>query len=434
MKHLFDESISKQKIDKLVLEYFIHEGYKNAAIELTKELNIKIHGINEPIYKDESFKILGKRKKIQKNALQNSSYTAKYTDDQLIGDLMFQNYYTSPNDIHKYNTRQISGFSTLNQRQEIKSLILKGEISEAITKIGTYFPIILDSNNLLHFKLLRLSLIEMIRNHKFSNSMEQDERKFLNDILKFVRNNMINKISKSYKLLKELEFTMSLLCFRFDPTIKNLNEQKELPQELKNIFNLNLRHQVFRLINKEIIKIYDDDDINDNDENENNECNGFPNSNNDNGLIKDVIREIRNKDGNIEDIEDTSIKRNKLNNYEGINYHEFDFQKLNEEESYDKFIHDNIDEEEEEEENKNEYKYEIDSESIKTKEQNLMDENLIKSDIIIKNEEEIESLIKLSLESKIERILELFILTEDKLSNGNISNQLLKDMLRENRL
>ena len=134
-----------------------------------------------------------------------------------------------------------SGFATIKQRQEIKKLILNGDISQAIKQISQYYPMILDLNNLLHFKLLRLNLVEMIRNHKFNtkssnDSMDagQDEREFLATILNFVRENLINKVFNLFKLLKELEITMSLLCFKFDPTIENLQDQADLPVELKS--------------------------------------------------------------------------------------------------------------------------------------------------------------------------------------------------------
>ena len=67
-----------------------------------------------------------------------------------------------------------SGFATIKQRQEIKKLILNGDISQAIKQISQYYPMILDLNNLLHFKLLRLNLVEMIRNHKFNTKSSND--------------------------------------------------------------------------------------------------------------------------------------------------------------------------------------------------------------------------------------------------------------------
>ncbi|KAI5955027.1 hypothetical protein KGF54_001588 [Candida jiufengensis] len=431
MKYTYHESISKQKIDKLVLEYLIHEGYQNAAIEFAKELDIDVQNHNttgEPNWDQNQITNIPENTSELKDFEVSESimnfYSGKLTLSQMIGDQL-QNDFSKYN---KCNKKLLAGFSTISQRQEIKSLVLKGNITEAISKIGQYFPLILDSNNLLHFKLLRLSLIEMIRSHKFSTQMEVDERKFLNEILTFVRCNMINKISKSYKLLKEIEFTMSLLCFRFDPTIKNLENQKELPQELKNIFNLNLRHQVFRLINKEIIKVYDDDDCDDND----NEGIRFSNLSDDNGIIKDVIKRIRNKDDKIDDLEDTTSNRSKLNNYEGSNFYGFDFQDLNHK-KYSDLIDESIDDEEDDKLVKNgiNYTYEIDSESIKTNEQNYMEENIVRTDSIQKNEEEIENLIKLSLESKIERILELLVLTEDKLTNGNLHSKKFNNLIKE---
>ena len=78
-------------------------------------------------------------------------------------------------------------------------------------------------------------------------------------ILNFVRENLINKVFNLFKLLKELEITMSLLCFKFDPTIENLQDQADLPVELKKLFDLSLRYQCYRLVNNAILKLYNNE-------------------------------------------------------------------------------------------------------------------------------------------------------------------------------
>lgn len=184
--------VPKPKIDKLILNYFIQEGFQEAAISFANEIGIDM---------------------------------------------------ASPS-----TTAVTSGYSTITQRKQIKQLILLGHITDAISKISEYFPSILDSNNLLHFKLLRLNLIEMIRSHQLHNS--DGDQDFLPVILLFIREHLIPKVLLLYKLLHELEVTLLLLCFRYDPLLDGV---KDLPVELRGLFDLSLRTQCYRLVNRAIL-------------------------------------------------------------------------------------------------------------------------------------------------------------------------------------
>lgn len=189
-------------IDQLILDYFVQEGYEEAALSFAKETRTRL----------------------------------------------------SPETVSP--SKLVRGFSTIQKRKEIKGLILRGDIEEAIQKTNEYFPTILDQNNLLHFYLLRLNLTELIRNHKFNTNLNdmEEEKEFLNRVLTFVREHLISKVADSFKLLKELEITMSLLCLDF-------NKPQQLPDELQSLFNLQLRNQCYRLVNKEILNFEPSNDL-----------------------------------------------------------------------------------------------------------------------------------------------------------------------------
>lgn len=204
-----EEQLTQHSIDKIVLDYFIQEGFHSAAEALALEAGIPLDGS------------VGASRKA------SISETARL------------------------------GFRTIVKRKEIKLLILEGNIIEAIRVIGKYFPTILDSQPLLLFSLLRLNLIEMIRKHKCQKLEDpKSEEQFLNSILDFVRENMINKVTYSVSLLKDLETTMSLLCFDFDPS-KPLAELTELPPKLRDLFNLSLRRECYREVNRTILELND---------------------------------------------------------------------------------------------------------------------------------------------------------------------------------
>lgn len=209
-RSFLEEQLTKRSIDRIVLDYFIQEGFHSAAQSLAEEADISL----------DTFRIGGRRS--------------------------------------SENCGSSLGFSTIVKRREIKYLILEGNISQAIRLIAENFPATLDSQPLLFFLLLRLNLIEMIRKHKClpdANNPEI-EKKFISDILSFVRENMISKVLYSVSLLKDLETTMSLLCFDFDPE-KPLDELVELPPKLRELFDLSLRRQCYREVNRAILDLND---------------------------------------------------------------------------------------------------------------------------------------------------------------------------------
>lgn len=239
----------KEKIDQLILNYFIEEGYQEAAISFAREIGAELG--------PESAMDLS-LEQAQDPVRSNLHSIGSISDDkfsQLIRQhIQYESsqFPVSPRPV----TSSSSGYTTIHQRRQIKLHILKGDVTEAIRKINDYFPAILDTNNLLYFKLLRLNLIEMIRAHKLDDTVTSDKEKlFLNQVLTFVRENMINKVIHLTKLLHELEITMSLLCFNFDPAIKDIEQQKDLPLELRSLFNLSLRNECYALVNQAILSL-----------------------------------------------------------------------------------------------------------------------------------------------------------------------------------
>lgn len=224
-------TIPKEKINNLILNYFIQEGYEQAAALFAKDIGVE---------------------------LDSNSSSKKAQDDQFH---FTEGGYTNVTVDQRPSAqkRRTKGYSTIKERTEIKLAILRGDITDAVRLISTLFPTVLDGNNLLHFKLLRLNLIEMIRAHKLGNS-GTDESEFLQKILGFVRENLISKVTTSSKLLQELEVTMSLLCFNFDPT-KDIEKQRDLPGQLRALFNLSLRNQCYRLVNRAILELDDKEDV-----------------------------------------------------------------------------------------------------------------------------------------------------------------------------
>lgn len=247
--YYINDAIPKHKIDKLVLKYFIQEGFQNAALQFSREAGLVTDDKHD-------------QQKQNQTALQLVADTSMDPVDFLeaikrYAEIKAKQPEKSAESAE--NQDYVAGFSSIEKRKVIKYLILKGDITQAIHLINTHFPTVLDSNNLLLFKLLRLNLIEMIRNHKYdlgasSTENPDAEKQFLNEILLFVRENLISKVTHSHELLKELEMTMSLLCFNFDPT-QPIDKMHDLPEELRQLFDLSLRTECYRVVNKAILDL-----------------------------------------------------------------------------------------------------------------------------------------------------------------------------------
>lgn len=444
-------SSSNEKVNRLILDYFIHEGYKQAAIEFNKELNATPEN-NEHLTGNST-----KHDPTASIPTNQFMTNIDQTNNEREFSDMVVHYYndnkTVANDLdgvsRVHDNKDITstmGYSSILQRQEIKTLILNGEITEAIKKISQYYPMILDLNNLLHFKLLRLNLVEMIRNHKFNNVVDQSEKDFLATILQFVRENLINKVSNLFKLLKELEITMSLLCFRFDPNIKNLEDQADLPEELKKIFSLSLRSQCYRLVNRAILNIHSNSENN------------------------DVLFESRKKESgsatknnladNVLEGDDELNQRKMTTTYHGPKFAEFDLSSLDEYKSkYYRSRSDSIDQtglidpqqkqpqhgnqEEDDDLLDDDSDDDIDVDTIEytiNSTNNLLfkpdkEDNSIKDNafVVRDNEDDVTKLTDLSLGSRLEKLIKLWVLTEQRMVELNITpSKNFKNILHSN--
>lgn len=234
-------SVTNTQMNNIVLEYFVQEGYQRAAETFAKENGIDLvvsqlgyhqTGLQFGNYNGDEF-----ADKVQE-------YLQKRISDGPRDSVDETELVQPPFKIRK-------GYATIRQRKKIKNSILEGNITGAIQEIIDHFPTVLDSNNLLHFKLLKLNLIEMIRSHKLNPHITPDqEREFLDKVLLFVRENLINKVSNSGSLLKELEVTMSLLCFDFP-----VDGLETLPNELRSLLDISLRKDCWKLVNLVILNL-----------------------------------------------------------------------------------------------------------------------------------------------------------------------------------
>lgn len=126
--------------------------------------------------------------------------------------------------------------SSLGDRRQVMALIQDGRIQEAIEKINDIDPELLDTNPSLHFSLLRLQLIELIREGFNSNDGN------VQPAIDFAMAHLSQRAPNNPQFLADLEKTMALLCFPPDSLIPQLKELMDvkLRKEIANKVNLAL--------------------------------------------------------------------------------------------------------------------------------------------------------------------------------------------------
>lgn len=195
--------IDKQSLNHLVLNYLIFEGYESSTVKFAKEIGIDL----------------------------NNKGT-KQEDEE--------------NDANSLQKNLLMGINSIKIRNEIKLNILNGEVQLAINKLNLNYPDLLEQNNFLHFKLLLLNLIEMIRNNnEDAKNDDTNQEIFVMNIIKFAQDKLTNKAIKNVKFMEELELTMTLLLYS--------NNKDLLPGKLNELFEFKLRRDIADLVNKSIL-------------------------------------------------------------------------------------------------------------------------------------------------------------------------------------
>ncbi|KAF2188122.1 hypothetical protein K469DRAFT_703579 [Zopfia rhizophila CBS 207.26] len=177
-RHAFQRRIddikpSKTDINFVIMDYLINEGYPRAAQKFAKEANI------QPLVEEES----------------------------------------------------------IQSRVEIRNAIHAGNIEVAIHKINDLNPQILDTDPALHFALLRLQLIELIRTCTLSPNAD------ITPALTFASSQLAPRAPTNPEFLKDLELTMALLIF----------PPENLSPQLAELLKPSLRQEVANRVNEAIL-------------------------------------------------------------------------------------------------------------------------------------------------------------------------------------
>ncbi|KAJ9298450.1 hypothetical protein DTO271G3_3417 [Paecilomyces variotii] len=127
---------------------------------------------------------------------------------------------------------------SIQERVEIRSAIHSGDIQTAIEKINELNPQILDENPSLHFSLLRLQLVELIR--KCTTSPNGD----ITPALDFATAELAPRAPTNPQFLEDLERTLALLIF----------PSENLAPQLSSLLHPDLRKDIANKVNEAILQ------------------------------------------------------------------------------------------------------------------------------------------------------------------------------------
>ncbi|KEQ85449.1 hypothetical protein M438DRAFT_344771 [Aureobasidium pullulans EXF-150] len=129
----------------------------------------------------------------------------------------------------------------IQERVDIRNAIHNGDMQLAIERINELNPRILDNDPTLHFQLLRLQLIELIR--EIVNASGPPSPAAFTPALEFATSQLAPRAPTSPAFLQDLERTMALLIFPSD----------KLTPQLKQLLDLSLRQTVASQVNEAIL-------------------------------------------------------------------------------------------------------------------------------------------------------------------------------------
>ncbi|CDK24601.1 unnamed protein product [Kuraishia capsulata CBS 1993] len=256
------DTLETNRINHLILNYLIVEGYENATLKFGKELGFDF--IEQFLDSDRVVAATGVEPASQDEDLDIQAEADRLFSKENITNRLKDLERDLPETGLSRDAlgRLTLGLSTIKTRNRIRSNILGGRIAETIVLINEHFPTLFEKNQFIYFKLLHLNLIEMIRSHhKDPAHSTEDEKVFLDEILRFIKEKLSTvKILQNKTFIKELELTMALLCF--SDQMGRDSAPVRMPQKLRALFDLKLRKEVGTLVNKSILINLNNEDIN----------------------------------------------------------------------------------------------------------------------------------------------------------------------------
>ncbi|CCC70685.1 hypothetical protein NCAS_0F02010 [Naumovozyma castellii] len=151
-------------------------------------------------------------------------------------------------------------------RSKIIKLIKNGKVLDAMTVINENFGIEVMESEInqsgqedsedLHFKLLLLNLVEMIKEHQYHKTLlnnktsDDNENEFIMKLIDYSKEKLAIKASTNKSHMDQLELVITLLLFPKDQV--NI---VTLPKPLQKLYSLSLRTKIAESVNKKLLSV-----------------------------------------------------------------------------------------------------------------------------------------------------------------------------------
>ncbi|KAK4048058.1 hypothetical protein OIO90_005959 [Microbotryomycetes sp. JL221] len=144
---------------------------------------------------------------------------SKHDLNAIIANYLFTEGYSAAaeNFTREANIEPPIDLESIESRMSIRRAVQSGNVEQATIMVNELDPEILDTNPTLHFHLLQLQLIELIRHGQ------------INEALMFAQSELAPKGQENPQFLKELERTMALLAFELPKLSTTTTNDSSLP-------------------------------------------------------------------------------------------------------------------------------------------------------------------------------------------------------------
>ena len=207
-------------LPRLLLNYFVSMAYEDSSIRMAKELGFIRNNKDIALFND-LYKI---KERFHIKHLIKLGHINKAMDEinSIFGLEVLE---------ETFNATESDAGSTGNEQQQQQQFDIDGD---------------------LHFKLLLLNLIEMIRSHHEQKNGAEDSNDFILNLIQYSQKKLAIKASSSIKKMQELELAMTLLLFPLSDSVDS--SSIKLPKSLQNLYSITLRAKIANLVNEKLLK------------------------------------------------------------------------------------------------------------------------------------------------------------------------------------
>ncbi|KAF5093811.1 hypothetical protein D0Z00_003840 [Geotrichum galactomycetum] len=234
--------VSKRSLDALVMDYLIIEGYQSTAQKFAHEANLLIPSSSNNNNSEGDLYHNGNGSSSNNNSIGDINSTSRTS---LAPNVLMGHESGLGHDLEQRN------------RMAIKSLILSGQIQAAIELINDVDPELLDTHAQLHFDLLRLQLVELIRvippTAGGGGTNAELTSEAVTPVLDFAATHLAKRAAAVPRFLVELEQTMALLCMDPITAAKASSSSSSSSNARSSLLDLSLRTTVAHDVNTALL-------------------------------------------------------------------------------------------------------------------------------------------------------------------------------------